>query len=64
VQHEEREYSKDGKTRKITDAKLTFNGLLSPDDKKVKDIAKATGAAASAAGKAAASKPKDNYESL
>lgn len=68
VVHEDEEYTKDGKTRHIKKAKLTFNGLLSPDDKRVKDVPKAAGAAASAAvskaATAAAAKPKDNFEGL
>lgn len=70
VQHEQEEYTKDGKKRQITKAKLTFNGLLSPDDKKVKDakVPTATGAAVQAAagkaGGAGQQKPKDNYDGL
>jgi hypothetical protein len=65
VTHEEREYTDDrGTKKKTTDVKLTFEGVLSMDDPRCKDIPKAGAAAVAAAGKAAASKPKDNYESL
>lgn len=66
VQHESREFTKDGKTRQITDAKLTFNGLLGAEDKKVKEgkVAMASGAAVAATKQAAASKPKDNFDGL
>lgn len=76
VKHEEEEYEKDGKKRKITKAKLTFEGVLSPDDKKCKDVPKgpvpagiaAGGAGAGGAGGGAAAgsngKPKDNFADL
>lgn len=68
VKHEQRSYTKDGKERQITEGKMTFNGLLSGDDKKCKDVPRASGAAAaSAAGKAttaAAAKPKDDFGDL
>jgi hypothetical protein len=69
VKHEEEEYEKDGKKRKIMKAKLTFEGVLSPDDKKCKDIPKgavpegAVPAAGSVAG-GAGGKPKDNFSDL
>lgn len=67
--HEKEKYEKNGKEKEITKAKLTFNGLLSADDKKVKDVAKAAGGAGAAAVSKAASgagqqKPKDDYAGL
>ena len=67
LHHEEREYTdeKSKAKRKITEAKLTFAGLLSPDDKKVKDVPKASGdAAAAAVSSKAASKPADNLADI
>lgn len=74
VKHEEEEYEKEGKRKKITKAKLTFEGILSPDDKKCKDIPKgdvpagagvaAGGAGAGAAGANGSGKPKDNFSDL
>ena len=65
VQHEEREYEAKGAKKKVTDAKLTFAGLLAPDDKKCKDVPRGTGAAAAAvaSGKATA-KAADNLDGL
>lgn len=63
--HEKRKYEVKGVEKEITEAKLTFAGLLSPDDKKVKDVPKASGGAAAAAvsGKAAV-KPADNLADI
>ncbi len=70
VKHEEEEYEKDGKKRKIMKAKLTFEGVLSPDDKKCKDVAKgavpagAVAAAGSAGSGGASAQPVDKYAGL
>lgn len=42
VKHKEEEYTKDGRKIKFTKAVLAFEGILSPDDKRVKDVPKGT----------------------
>lgn len=65
VKHEEREYEKDGKKHKIKEAKLSFEGCISPEDKRVKDVPKAGSATvASAALSRPAPAPKDNLADL
>lgn len=75
VKHEDETYKpkdKDGKeigvTRVIKKAKLTFEGVLSPDDKKCKDVPKAANLpAASSIGKpaaAGAAPAKDQYADI
>jgi Fe2+ or Zn2+ uptake regulation protein len=68
VVHEKEKYEKNGKEKEITKVKLTFNGLLSPDDKKVKGVVTAGAGTAAEAAKIAATKaaakPKDNFEQL
>lgn len=69
IRHEEEEYQpkdKDGRPhgglKKIKKAKLTFEGVLSPDDKKCKDVPKGN-AAALPIGKPAGP-PKDTLDDL
>lgn len=66
LKHEERSYEdeKSKTTKKIKEAKLTFNGLLSADDKKVKGVATASGATAAAVASKPAATPKDNLADL
>ncbi len=69
VKHEDEEYEKDGKKRTIKKAKLTFEGVLSPDDKRVKDVPKAKNLAAAQAGVGkpagvGSGKPADSYADL
>lgn len=66
VEHKKRKYEgKDGSEKETTEAKVTFGGLLKPDDKKCKDVPRGTGAAAAAAtGSKSAGKPADNLEGL
>lgn len=61
VKHEEEEWTPPGKTVavKMKKAKLTFDGVLSPEDKRCKDVPKASGLAAAAAGAGAAAKRDD-----
>ena len=58
VTHRDREYEKNGTKQKIREAQLTFEGVLSPDDKKVKDVAKATTLPVVAAGATMPTKDK------
>lgn len=69
VKHEDEEWEKDGKKRSIKKAKLTFEGVLSPDDKRVKDVPKAKNipvpsAVGQPAGAGAAGAKKDDYSDL
>ncbi len=43
VKHKTREYEKDGEKKKITDAILSFEGVMSLDDPRAKDVARAGG---------------------
>lgn len=66
VRHEDEEYEKNGKKHTIKKAKLTFEGVLSPDDKKVKDVPKAANLppAASVGKPAGAAAKKDDFGDL
>jgi hypothetical protein len=72
LQHEEEEYERDGKKRKITKAKLAFNGCMGPEDKEVRDgiaagkiaVASGTAVAAAASAKPAAAQKKETFDDL
>lgn len=67
IKHEKREFEGKNGKREITEARITFGGLLAADDKKCKDVPKASGQAAAAAvsGKAAAAtKAKDDLDGI
>lgn len=62
LKHEDEEYEKNGKKHSIKKAKLTFEGVLSPDDKKVKDVPKAGNVpAASSVGRPGGAAKKDDF---
>jgi hypothetical protein len=67
VKHREREYEKNNQKRKITEAELTFEGVLMLDDKRCKDVPRGKPGAAQAAvatAAAAGAKAKDDYSDL
>jgi hypothetical protein len=69
VIHEEETWEKDGKQRSAMKAKLAYEGVLKPDDKKVTNVPRASSAqlAASASSPTPSQKPaaaKDNYADL
>lgn len=62
VKHVMRKYQdKSGADQEIKEAKLTFEGILSPDDKKCKDVPRGTAPAPSSR---PAAKPADNFDDL
>jgi hypothetical protein len=62
VKHKTREYEKDGEKRKVTDAILSFEGVLPLDDKRCEKVPRAGGAAVAAA--VASAPPKPEYGEL
>lgn len=62
VKHKTREYEKEGEKRKVTDAILSFEGVLPLDDPRAAKVARAGGAAVAAA--VASAPPKAAYDDL
>jgi hypothetical protein len=64
LRQEEESYQKDGATKKITKAKLTFEGVLDPADKKCASVPKGTAHAGAGGTAAPPQKPAEKFDNI